>query len=126
MNRLSLIFFSAYILNFIWENLHSHLYDSYRGEKITQKILIRASLFDAVFITVMSIFFVELSYLKIRLWYSLVFGFVIAVLIENHALKKNRWKYNKFMPIIPIIKSGLTPTIQLGLISYLIYTIALN
>ncbi len=126
MNKLPLIFFLAFILNLIWENLHSYLYVNYRGNKITQKTLFCASFIDASFITVMAILFIEEPYFKSRLLYSLFFGLVVAALLEVYALKTNRWKYNKFMPIIPIIKTGLTPTIQLGLISYLIYTITLN
>lgn len=126
VNKLPLIFFLAFSLNWIWENFHSYLYLNYRGKKITQKILIRVSFIDAFFITIMAIFFIEISYFRLRMWYSLFFGLVAAALLESYALKNNRWKYNKFMPIIPIVKTSLIPTIQLGLISYLIYTISIN
>ncbi len=126
MNKLLLIFFLAFIINLIWENLHSYLYLNYRGNKITQKILVRASFIDAFFITIMAMLFIEMPYFRLRIWYSLIFGLIASALLEIYALKTNRWKYNKFMPVIPIIKTGLTPTIQLGLISYLVYAISLN
>ncbi|MBU6431595.1 MAG: hypothetical protein KGJ58_04595 [Patescibacteria group bacterium] len=124
MEKLTAIFISAFVLNWIWENLHSRLYLNYRGREITQRTLIRASFVDATFITAVSVIFIEIPYFKLRLWYSLFIGFFAATSLEIYALKTGRWKYNGFMPIIPIIKTGLTPTIQLGLLSYLIYSIA--
>ena len=52
MRKILLIFISAFVLNLIWENLHSFLYESYMGGKITEFILLRATLADAIMITV--------------------------------------------------------------------------
>lgn len=126
MDKLFWIFLLSFVSNYIWENLHSYLYENYRGNKITQKALIRASLLDSLFITTMAVFFIEVPYFRLRIWYAFIFGLIAATILEIWALKINRWKYNKFMPIIPIIKTGFTPTIQLGVLSYLIYSIILN
>ncbi|OGY64081.1 MAG: hypothetical protein A3I24_00360 [Candidatus Harrisonbacteria bacterium RIFCSPLOWO2_02_FULL_41_13b] len=121
VKKLIAIFALAFLLNLIWENLHSWLYAYYEGGVITEWILLRATLFDAIFITLLAIPFLKISYLQNRLWYSIIFGITAAILIEWFALNTGRWAYSDAMPIIPLLKTGLTPTIQLGLLSYLTY-----
>ena len=121
MKKLPLIFVLAFLLNLIWENLHSYLYVHYQAEKITELILLKAALFDAIFITLLSLIFISVGYFKNRLWWSLVIGIIFAVILERFALSTGRWAYNDLMPIIPFVKTGLTPTLQLGIISFGIY-----
>lgn len=42
------------------------------------------------------------------------------VAIEMWALYTERWVYNSLMPIIPIIRIGLTPTIQLAVTDFIV------
>jgi len=119
--KLFIIFIISFLLNFVWENLHSYLYFHPNGEMMTQGMLFRATLFDALFITLLSMLFIKYTYFRNRKWYALPIGVVIAILIELSALKTGRWAYNEFMPIIPLINTGLTPTIQLGILSYSIF-----
>lgn len=86
-------------------------------------VLIRASLFDALFITLLSLPFIFIKYFNRRLWLALIIGLVFAIALERYTLATGRWAYNDLMPIIPIIKTGLTPTFQLGLLSLMIYKI---
>jgi len=119
--KLSIIFTTAFLLNLVWENLHYVHYVHYKGGEITQFILLRATLFDAVFITLLAILFIKFAYFRDRKWYALPIGIVVAILIELFALQTGRWAYNEFMLVIPLINTGLTPTIQLGTLSYLIF-----
>lgn len=119
--KLLYIFILAFVLNLIWENLHSVLYFLPSGEPITQVRLLQATLFDAVFITLMGGLFLKVNYLKHRPLYLLLFGLIVAIAIESYALQTGRWAYNELMPIVPLLKTGLTPTIQLGLLSYVTY-----
>ena len=121
IKKLPTIFLTAFVLNLVWENLHSYLYIHYKAGKITQFILLRATLFDAVFITLLAVLFIKFAYFRDRRWYALPIGIFIAILIEISALKTGRWAYNEFMPIVPLINTGLTPTVQLGVLSYLIF-----
>ena len=84
-------------------------------------VLLRAAVFDAVFITILGLFFMKIPYLGKNLYYVFIIGFIAAVLIEKYALQTNRWQYNELMPIIPFINVGLTPAIQLGVLSYIIF-----
>ena len=123
MKKISLIFVLAFTANLIWENLHSFLYLNYKGGEITEFILIRASLFDALLITVISLFFLHLSFLRNKIWFIFFIGIAVAILNEWYGLSTGRWIYNDIMPIIPIIKTGLSPTLQLGLLGYLSFKI---
>ena len=118
-----LIFILAFALNFIWENLHSFLYADYQGGKITEFILARAALADAVIILGMIIFSRLIPFSKNRPWILILLGVIIAVLIEKWALLTGRWQYNDAMPIIPFLGIGLTPTIQLGFLGHVIHRI---
>ncbi|MBI3291116.1 hypothetical protein HYZ76_02425 [Candidatus Falkowbacteria bacterium] len=122
--KLSVIFVLSFILNLIWENFHSKLYTHYQGGPITEIILLRAALVDALIITAIAIIFIKIDYFKQNLWWTIIIGVIIAIGIELYALSTDRWTYNEMMPIIPIINTGLTPTIQLGLLSYLTFKIA--
>lgn len=121
IKKISFIFIYAFLLNWIWENLHSFLYAHYRSGEITQWILLRATLFDAVFIVALAVLFMSVAYLRDRQWLAVLFGIIAAVGIELYALQSARWAYNDFMPIIPLLRVGLTPAMQLGLLSYVIF-----
>lgn len=51
-------------------------------------------------------------------------SFLVAVLIEIFALGAARWAYGPWMPVIPILKVGLSPIVQLPLLSCLTGLIA--
>lgn len=121
IKKLSYIFVYAFLFNWVWENLHSFLYAHYQSGVITQWILLRATLFDAVFITVLAALFMSIAYLRERQWLAVLFGIIAAVLIEFYALQTARWAYNEYMPVIPLVRTGLTPTFQLGLLAYVIF-----
>lgn len=121
MKKFFLIFLISGLLNLIWENFHALLYIHYRGEPITQFVLLRAALFDAAFTAILGILFLTIAYFRKRIWYAIPFGIAFAFLLERYALLTGRWAYNEFMPIIPVLGTGLTPTIQLGLLAYATY-----
>ena len=121
--KLLSVFLLAFAFNFIWENLHSALYVHYKSGPISEFVLLRAAFADAIFITLLAALFIKIPYFQKRVWDSLIFGFVAAVILEVFALRTGRWAYQDIMPIVPLVKTGLTPTIQLGILSYLIYKI---
>lgn len=126
MKKIFLIFLLSFILNLIWENLHSLLYAEYMGGKITGFILLRASVADALIIALISFPFVFIPRLRGKSWLIIFIGVLVAIFIELWALNTGRWAYDGYMPIIPILGVGLTPTVQLGLLGYLSYLIVLK
>src|SRR3989338_8107847 len=97
LKKIVVVFVFAFLLNFIWEHLHSVFYVSYKGGEITNFILLKAALFDATVIALI----------------------IFAILLEKWALGTGRWVYTDAMPIIPFLRVGLTPVIQLGLLGYI-------
>ena len=119
MKKLIVIFLFSFVVNMVWENAHSLLYANYMGGLITETILARAALWDAVIIALICLPFLYISTFRESSWLIIVFGVAVAIAIELYALNADRWAYNAYMPLIPIIKIGLTPTIQLGALGYL-------
>lgn len=91
------------------------------GGKITEFILLKASIADAVIITIMSIPFLFIPSFRGKSWLIILIGILVSVFIELYALRTGRWEYNGYMPIIPIIGVGLTPAIQIGVLGYFSY-----
>ncbi len=112
------IFIVALGLNIIWENAHSVLYIHYQGGLITEFILLRAAFFDAAIITLVAYIFFSVLKIKYGLLSVIITLIVFAIGLETWALETGRWAYKAAMPIIPFIYTGLTPTIQLGLLGY--------
>lgn len=121
----AVVFASAFALNFLWENAHSILYAAYMGGKITEWILIRAAFGDAVIILLIVWPFIIHKELRNRDWVIAAAGIVVAALIEVLALQSGRWSYNELMPAVPIVKIGITPLIQLGLLGYVSYKLGI-
>jgi hypothetical protein len=119
------VFVLSFGLDVFWENAHSVLYASYQNQPITELVLLRASLGDALILTLMALPFVYSRYFRKRKWLSLPIGFVIAVVIELYALHVGRWAYTNSMPIIPLLHVGVTPAVQLGLLGYVTYSFVL-
>lgn len=124
MKKIFFIFAISFVLNLIWENLHSVLYANYMGGKITEFIILRASLVDAVIIVIITLPFIFFPLLKKHSWLIILIGFIISICIEYWAIGAGRWAYNSLMPIVPILGIGLTPTIQIGLLGYIAFKIA--
>ena len=115
------VFLSAFILNALYENAHAALYAHYQGGAVTEVVLLHATLADAFIITLLVFPFLCVDRLKRLSWLIVPLGFAIAIGIEWWALGTGRWAYGPLMPIIPILGTGLTPTIQLGLLGYVSY-----
>ena len=118
IKRLLLVFIIALILNFLWEELHSVLYVQHQNGPVTNFVLFRAALFDALIITLLAIPFLKFEFLAKRLWIFVILAVLFSIGLELFAIKTNRWEYSPNMPLVPFLNTGLTPTIQLGLLGY--------
>jgi len=107
----------ALALNWGWEAAHSRLYAHYQGGAITALILLRAAVVDAAII--LALFFIAQQRKLNRTIVVVGGGLIVAVGLELWALQTGRWAYNALMPIIPLLKTGLTPTLQLALTGYI-------
>lgn len=114
-------FLIAFVLNLLWENLHAVLYAHYGGGPITEPLLIFMSIKDALLILTLIAAIKVIPNAAKYPWLIFLCGIVTAVVIESHALATGRWAYTQAMPIIPYLGTGLSPTVQLGLLGYISY-----
>lgn len=114
----------AFIFNFIWENVQAPLFQGYTSFWQNFSMCLLATIGDVVIILLVY-FFVSLlkdNYSWISTLHSTdIFvlasvGFFIAILIEYRALLFDTWAYTSTMPIIPYVKVGLTPVLQMVLL----------
>ena len=117
--RLPFIFILAFFLNLVWEHLHSILYVHYQGGAITNSILLHAALFDAFFITLVALPSLFIPRLRGNLILPTILATIFAIGLELFALNTSRWAYTEAMPLLPFIHTGLTPSIQLGLLTFI-------
>jgi hypothetical protein len=115
-----LVFAAAFLLNLVWENLHARLYLGYKGDRITEWILVRATFWDAVIVTAIIFAALRLSR-RARPWFMAVVGIAVGVGIEKWALSTARWEYGPAMFVLPFLHTGLTPTIQLASTALLVF-----
>lgn len=118
LNKTAKIFLITFALNLVWEFSHAGLYLGYKSGEITNYILVRAAFWDAVILTVLSLIFLKIRYFTLRRWLILPIGILIAYIIEVYALNTGRWEYNQLMPIVPLLKVGLSPLVQLSITGY--------
>jgi len=123
-SRLGVVFLAAFLLNALYEHLHAPLYAHYQGGVISEAVLLHATLADALIISALVLPFLYSARFARAAWLIIPLGIFIAVDIEWWALGTARWAYGPLMPVIPFLGTGLTPTIQLGLLGYLSYLLA--
>ena len=115
------IFFFAFVLNFVWEALHSKLYYPNFGSYNYLVIYLIAPFVDALVI----LFLLKIAELfKNKIW-QIVFiifgGLFIAFLFEKIGLWLDLWQYKNTMPIMQLINIGFTPLIQLSATTLIIW-----
>ncbi len=143
MKKLLNIFAVAFLLNFIWENAQAPLYQGYISFWQHFWICLPASLWDAGYVTLLYLaialvhrdwfWFPKINNNKRSDRYVYCYGaftiaiiavsLTIATIIEWNALAKGKWAYSAAMPLVPIIHVGLTPFLQLAILSLVTYTV---
>lgn len=126
-----LIFYAAisFVLNFIWEMSQVGLYKPhFNGTFDLIFVHSRATAGDVTVLffiyAIVGLIFRDAKWVAKNkttpLLLAAFFGFIFAVVIEKYALSTGRWEYNETMPIIPYIKVGLSPILQLTVIPALV------
>ncbi len=127
------IFIIGFALNLAWEVIQTLIFFDFPPGHLKLFVLIhlQATSADAGY-TLLIYFFVMiltwslnwLSQLTIfRIAATMLAGFMIAVAIERQALTTGHWSYGRLMPIIPYLKVGLMPVLQLTLLPLTTYLI---
>jgi len=129
MKKIFLATLVAFGLNFVWEVAQSFLYaPHYQGLGQLISVHFWASLGDIVMVAgilslaeIISRRILKNKNKKVELLSIIFFGFLLAVVVEKYALANLLWAYNAWMPIVPLLKVGLTPVFQMILIPPVIW-----
>lgn len=109
------------LLNVLWENVQAPLYVGYAGPVAHLQVCIRAAIGDVLIILfiygLFALMYRDMLWFQKLDWGSVVFliivGAGVGIGIEKWALHLQRWDYVPNMPIIPIVKVGLSPVLQM-------------
>lgn len=123
---LGILAISAFGLNLVWELAQVFAFDSLHAASVQKVVVLclSASVGDAI-ITVVAYLIVALLKRKWRwkekvtasdFFIFAIIGAVSASFIEIVAVSRGIWSYGSYMPIVPIIKIGLLPLLQLTLL----------
>jgi len=114
----------AFLLHVVWENAQAPFFQEYTSFPEHFSICFLGTIGDVV---ITLFVFVTIALLKNDFnWIAslnkkdivvlAVIGFLIAVGIEWHAMVFEWWAYAGAMPIIPYLKVGLTPIVQMTIL----------
>ncbi|GAA4437033.1 hypothetical protein GCM10023188_30780 [Pontibacter saemangeumensis] len=116
-----LVLLDGFLLNLIWENAQAPLYLDYSGFYSHLKICFVAAVVDALVILLLYLLLV--AYNQNLYWpmgagpwqylFLTLLGGLLAVWFEKWALQGGEWSYTEVMPIVPVLRVGLFPLLQL-------------
>lgn len=119
----------GFLVNLLWENAQAFLYVGYRGFIEHFWICFVASVIDALVILlvylVLALVYKDIywprHYTIVRYAVVALIGGALAVGFEIWALEKEEWAYTALMPVVPGLKVGLSPLIQLIVLPVITY-----
>ncbi len=119
----------AWALNVAWEFAQMPLYSAAANAPGHVWMCLRASFFDAGYImlvyVVLAVFHRSMSWVRritvVDATAVVVFGLIVASVIEWRALATGRWSYGPEMPLVWGV--GLTPLVQLALLSLVTFSV---
>ena len=123
------IIITALPLHFIWEMLQMPLYQCQLGFSQCVSICFVASLGDVV-MTLVIFILIAIAYQDFN-WHidlhngkyilAAVIGLLFAIIFEQFAVQTSRWEYSLLMPLIPLLKIGMSPALQMTLLTPLVF-----
>lgn len=133
-NYILIVFVVAVILNIVWELAQLYLYNNAVYNIAHISFCALASIADAIMITLMYLLFAAVLknalWIRSVKWYQILILVVVgatgAILSEKRHLNIGTWDYSYWMPIIPIVKVGLSPVLQFMLLPTLSYILSLK
>ncbi len=131
--RLVYIIIFSFLVNLFWEVSHSLLYKTITDMSVYEYVprILQASAGDIIMVAV--IFLAISAFNKSLQWkinnkkniiLSIVLGLMLSIGFELFAIYTSRFEYNPSMPLIPILKVGLTPVLQMILTPLLTFWLA--
>lgn len=122
----------GFFLNLVWENAQAPLYTGYNGFFRHFWVCFVASIVDAFVLLLLYMLFALFTQNLLwpksgRYWLFVVLiliGGALAVSFEKWALEQEQWSYTEQMPLVPVLKVGLLPLLQLMVLSGIVFYIS--
>lgn len=122
----------AFLLNFIWEVIQIPLY---KGSSFTPKHIAFCALGALADVIMVLLLYLGLAFIfRTPFWIQdvrwqrviilILIGATGAILSEMRHLSVGSWAYADSMPIIPVVKVGISPVLQFMILPLLIYRIS--
>ena len=115
----------AGLLHFVWESLHLQLYSNYEALGSGWTLILFATFGDMMY-TLLIVLLIALVHGRLE-WIqqpkrndfmAIAFlGGLVACMVEYKALALHRWGYAAAMPIVPFLGVGLSPLLQMMLLT---------
>ena len=122
----------GFLLNFTWELIQMPLYNSasFKINHVTFCAL--GSVADAIMVLLiylgLAFIFKNSFWMRPLKWQRIVVAILIggvgAVLSEMRHLSLGNWVYSDLMPLLPMIKVGLSPVLQFMILPILVYILS--
>ena len=130
--RYAVLALIAFALHLIWEKLHIPLYTNYEALGTGWKLAIWATCGDVLYTVLIALavaalfgrldWFVGASLRQYA--FAAALGLGVALFVEYKALYLHTWGYDAAMPIIPVLHVGLSPILQMLILTPLALLIA--
>ena len=114
----------SFALHFVWEFSHVRLYTGYSHWSGNAPVYVLATFGDVLY--TLGAFALVCAIKKTYDWVRdatasdylvlVSLGFLIALFVEYKGLALDRWQYLPQMPIIPVLKVGLSPILEMSLL----------
>jgi hypothetical protein len=113
------------MLHGIWEHAHIGLYTGYEALQGALPVWILATLGDLLYtfgiLGIISIRKRGIAWVRDASAHDMIvvalLGFLVALMVEYKGLYLGRWQYLPSMPIVPLLAVGLSPLLQMTLLT---------
>ena len=122
----------GFVLNLIWELAHGPLYKEFKYDFSHISLCTLSSITDML--TLLLLFFVFSLVLKNVYWIEqlnfsnslllMLVGGLSAALVEIWHINREDWLYAESMPLIPIVKAGVSPVLQFTILPIIIFILS--
>ena len=126
------VFFIGFVLNLVWENVQAPLFEGFTSFWDHFMICFWASLVDAATILLLyglvAIWYRDFYWFKYMNWKValalMMLGGAIALGFEYWAFAIDYWAYTERMPVVPYLRIGLSPLLQMMLLPLLTFVLS--
>lgn len=123
---------TAFAFHYAWERAHVPLYKDYEKLGTGWRLAVWATKGDVLYTVLISSIVAFLS--SNMLWFTTAasaqlllasaIGILVALFVEYKAMYVRKWSYAPAMPIIPVVRVGLSPIAQMAILTPVVLSVA--